>query len=184
MYGMVNKAIEDLVCRNYGAPTWKLIREQAGVEVEVFLSNEPYPDEVTYRLMAAASEILRLPASDILEVLGEHWILYTAQQGYGPLLRATGGSLPEFLLGLPNFHSRVAMIFPQLRPPRFECTDITACSLKLHYFTHRRGLESFVVGLVRGLGKMFGTPVTVDLAAARSRGADHDVFAVAWEQPT
>jgi hypothetical protein len=31
---------------------------------------------------------------------------------------------------------------------------------------------------------MFGTPVTVDLAAARIRGADHDVFAVTWEQPT
>ena len=91
--------------------------------------------------------------------------------------------MPEFLLNLPNFHARVVMIFPRLQPPRFECTDVTACSLKLHYFTHRQGLESFVVGLVRGLGKMFGTPVTVGLAAARSRGADHDVFDVAWGQP-
>ena len=99
-------------------------------------------------------------------------------------MRAAGRTLPEFLLNPPNFHSRVAMIFPELQPPRFKCTDITECSLKLHYFSHRRGLESFVVGLVRGLGKMFETPVTVDMAATRSWGADHDVFAVAWEQPT
>ena len=184
MYGMVNKAVEDMVCRNYGAPTWKRIKEQAGVDTEVFLSNEPYADEVTYRLVAAASEILRTPAADILEAFGEHWVLHTAQEGYGPLMRAAGRSLPEFLLNLPNFHSRVAMIFPQLQPPRFKCTDITACSLKLHYFTHRRGLEPFVVGLVRGLGKMFEMAVTVDLVAARSLGADHDIFAIAWEQPT
>lgn len=184
MYGMVNKAVEDMVRRNYGAPAWKLIREQAGVDIEVFLSNEPYPDEVTYRLVAAASQILRTPAADILEAFGEHWVLHTAREGYGPLLRAAGKSLPEFLLNLPNFHNRVAMIFPQLQPPRFKCTDVTERSLKLHYFTHRRGLEPFVVGLVRGLGKMFETAVTVDLAAARSSGADHDIFAIAWEKPT
>lgn len=184
MYGMVNKAVEDMVCRNFGALTWKLIKRQAGIDIEVFLSNEPYPDEVTYRLVAAASEILRTPAADILEAFGRHWVLHTAQEGYGALLRAAGKSLPEFLLNLPNFHGRVAMIFPELRPPRFECSEVTACSLKLHYFTHRQGLESFVVGLVHGLGKMYKTPVTVDLATARSRGADHDIFDVAWEQPT
>lgn len=184
MYGMVNKAVEDMVCRNYDALTWERIKKRAGIDVQVFLSNEPYPDEVTYRLVAAASEILRTPAADILEAFGEHWVLHTAQEGYGALMRAAGRSLPEFLLNLPNFHARVAMIFPKLQPPRFECTDITSCSLRLHYFTHRQGLESFVVGLVHGLGKMFGTPVTVDLAAARSRGADHDVFAVTWEQST
>ena len=52
MYGMVNKAVEDMVCRNYGAPAWERIKEQAGVDIEVFLSNEPYADEVTFRLAA------------------------------------------------------------------------------------------------------------------------------------
>ena len=72
------------------------------------------------------------------------------------------------------------MIFPQLKPPRFECTDVGANSLHLHYFTHRPGLAAFVVGLMQGLGKMFGTPVTVRLAASRDDGADHDVFVVTW----
>jgi hypothetical protein len=183
MYGMVNKAVEDMICRNYGAPTWERIKKQAEVDVDVFLSNESYPDEITYRLVAAASEILRTPAASILEGFGEHWVLHTAQEGYGALMRAAGGSLPEFLSNLPNFHNRVAMIFPNLQPPRFECTDIAACSLRLHYFSRRQGLEPFVVGLVRGLGKMFRTPVKVEVAEARSCGADHDVFAVTWEQP-
>jgi hypothetical protein len=180
MYGMVNKAVEDMVCMHHGEAVWDEIKAKAGVDVDVFMSNEGYPDEVTYRLVGAASEVLGLPAERVLEAFGEHWVLHTAREGYGGLLQAAGKSLPEFLANLPNFHSRVAMIFPQLKPPRFECTNVSANSLHLHYFTHRPGLAAFVVGLMQGLGKMFGTPVAVRLVSSRDDGADHDVFVVTW----
>lgn len=180
MYGMVNKAIEDLVVTQFGAGKWAAIKEKAGVDVDVFLSNEGYPDKVTYDLVAAASEVLGLPARDILIAFGEHWVLNTARQGYGSMLEANGRTLPEFLLNLPSFHTRVAMIFPDLRPPRFECSDVEAASLKLHYHSHRPGLGDFVVGLVQGLGKMFSTPATVEVMEKKAEGADHDVFLVSW----
>jgi hypothetical protein len=96
-------------------------------------------------------------------------------------MHAAGKSLPEFLGNLPNFHSRVAMIFPNLQPPKFRCTDVTERSLRLHYHTHRPGLAWFVVGLLKGLGKMYATPVTVRIAESRETGAEHDVFDVAWD---
>lgn len=178
---MVNKAVEEMVCRNHGEEVWEKIKEKAGVEVDVFMSNEGYPDEVTYRLVGAASEVLGVPAEQILIGFGEHWVLYTAQEGYGGLMQAGGNNLPDFLRNLPNFHTRVAMVFPELQPPRFHCTDITDGSLKLHYFSHREGLAPFVVGLMQGLGKMFKTPVTIELLEAKASGADHDVFGVSWE---
>lgn len=180
MYGMVNKAVEEMVCMHHGEAVWEQIKSRAGVDVDVFMSNEPYPDEMTYRLVGAASEVLALPAEEILHAFGEHWVLHTARDAYGGLLQAAGSSLPEFLRNLPNFHSRVAMIFPQLQPPRFECSDVAADSLRLHYFTHRDGLAPFVVGLMHGLGRMYSTPVTVRLAESRADGADHDVFDVRW----
>jgi hypothetical protein len=180
MYGMVNNAVEQMVCTHYGERTWEEIKARAGVDVDVFMSNEAYPDQMTYALVGAASEVLAVPANKILEAFGEHWVLHTAQDGYGGLMRAAGKSLPEFLVNLPNFHTRVAMIFPKLQPPRFECTDVTAASLKLHYYTHREGLAPFVVGLMQGLGKMFGTPITVRPLESRGTGADHDVFEVSW----
>jgi hypothetical protein len=180
MYGMVNKAVEEMVCLNYGEATWEKIKAAAGVDIDVFMSNESYSDDITYRLVGAASEVLKAPAKQILIGFGEHWVLHTAQQGYGGLMAAAGKTLPEFLKNLPNFHSRVSMIFPNLRPPRFECSDFTERSLKLHYFSHRPGLQPFVVGLMQGLGKMFKTPVTVRLAEAKANGADHDVFDVTW----
>lgn len=184
MYGMVNKAVEEMVVLHHGEETWERIKAKAGVDVEVFMSNEGYPDQITYNLVAAASEVLQTPADQILQSFGEHWILHTAQEGYGGLMQAAGKTLPEFLKNLPNFHSRVAMIFPQLKPPHFECSDITDRSLQLHYFSDRPGLAPFVVGLMRGLGKMFHTPVTVRQTATKTQGADHDVFEVTWTPAT
>jgi hypothetical protein len=180
MYGMVNKAVEDMVCLHHGEAVWEQIKSEAGVDVDVFMSNESYSDDITYLLVAAASKVLKMPVEQILIGFGEHWILHTAQEGYGGLLQASGKNLPDFLRNLPNFHSRVAMIFPKLQPPRFECANITAGSLKLHYYSHREGLAPFVVGLMQGLGKMFKTPVTVRLVEAKTQGADHDVFDVTW----
>jgi hypothetical protein len=180
MYGMVNKAVKDLVVSHFGVEKWLAIKDKAGVEEDVFLSNEGYPDELTYDLVAAASEVLGVPPRDILIAFGEYWVLHTARQGYGNMLEANGRNLPEFLVNLPSLHTRVAMIFPDLQPPRFFCAEVSAASLRLHYESHRPGLTDFVVGLLRGLGKMFNTPVGIHPIELKSAGADHDVFLVSW----
>ena len=180
MYGLVNKAIEELVVTNFGEAKWDLIKKKAGVEVDVFVSNAAYPDSMTYDLVSAASEVLGTPAREILIAFGEHWVLKTASTSYGSMMRAGGSSLREFLINLPNFHTRVQMIYPKLQPPRFECSDIGESSLHLHYFTHRPGLTDFVIGLVQGLGKLYATPATAHVIAQKSAGHDHDVFEVSW----
>jgi hypothetical protein len=48
MYGMVNKAVEDMVCMQFGEPVWEDIKSCAGVDIDVFMSNEAYPDETTF----------------------------------------------------------------------------------------------------------------------------------------
>jgi hypothetical protein len=180
MYGMVNRAIQELVCAKFGDEAWEQIKSVSGVDAELFIRNETYPDDVTYRLVGAAAQVLGVDASVVLETFGEHWILSTAREGYGDLLDAAGKTLPEFLQNLPNFHSRVVLIFPKLKPPRFRCTDVQADSLTLHYYSHRPGLTSMVVGMVRGLGKMFDTNVTTEVLVSAASGADHDEFRVRW----
>ena len=180
MYGMVNQAIEDMVCEIHGPEMWEDIKPRAGVDVDVFISNEGYPDDYTYRLVAAASDLSNTSAEVILEAFGQHWILRTASEGYGDLMKAGGSNLRDFLVNLPNFHTRVVMIYPKLQPPRFEVSDVTENALLLHYHTHREGLAHFLVGLMHGLGKMFNTPTTVTQIAAKVGGADHDVFRVEW----
>lgn len=181
MYGLVNRAIQDLITSRFGEAKWDQIKQVSAVDTEVFISNEGYPDEITYRLVAAAVEVLGVPARQILIAFGEHWVLETAAKSYGPMMRSGGVSLKDFLVNLPNFHSRVAMIYPHLEPPRFECSDITDVGLILHYHTHRPGLTDFVTGLLQGLGKYYETPCTSEVIARKEEGHSHDVFAVRWD---
>ena len=183
MYGLVNQAIEDLIRTTHGDDTWERVKRQAGVDVDVFLAMEAYPDSVSYGLVGAASEVLRTPAADLLEAFGSHWTLYTARKGYGDLIRLGGSSFREFMLNLHALHTRVALIFPRLDPPSFWCTDVGERSLRLHYQSKRPGLGPMVVGLVKGLGALFATEVTVTPARSRDDGADHDEFLVTFRQP-
>lgn len=181
MYGLVNRAIEGMVCDSYGPATWETIKTRAGVDVPVFVSNESYPDEVTYQLVGAASEVLQSPAEEILKAFGEYWVLNTALKAYGPLMHTGGRTLKDFLMYLPHFHVRVQAIFPKLAPPEFSCENVGDDSLDLHYKTGRpAGLEPFVEGLVRGLAKMFETPVDVKMIHQRGIDSDHSVFHVRW----
>ncbi|WP_397381873.1 heme NO-binding domain-containing protein [Prosthecobacter sp.] len=177
---MVNSAIMDLLVANHGEATWQKVKTKAGVEDEMFISTEAYPDDITYKLVGAASEVLDRPAGEILNQFGRWWVLDTARNSYGHLLRFGGRTLGEFLINLPNFHTRVVMMFPALQPPMFECTELGPAELRLHYRSHRRGLSAFVIGVLEGLGVMFEVVVTITHEERLDEGADHDVFHIAW----
>jgi hypothetical protein len=177
---MVNKSIEDMVVSAHGEEIWEQIKAKAGVDVEVFISSEGYSDELTYSLVSAASSVLGTPAEEVLEAFGIHWIMNTAQKGYGDMMAAGGSNLREFLLNLPQFHSRVSMIFPHLQPPGFACSEIQERSVRLHYMSSRGGLAPFVVGLLKGLSQLYKTPIEVQHMVNVSAGSAQDEFLVAW----
>lgn len=166
----------------YGEPVWEQICAAAGVTEEVFLSNQTYPDAVTYQLVGEASRILGVPAPEILEAFGEHWILQTAEASYGAMLDMGGRSLEEFLTNLPHLHSRVMLLFPKLNPPNFRTSDAVPGGITVHYQTGRDGLAPFVVGILKGLGKRFSTPVTVSQVGWREHTGDTDSFRVEWSR--
>ena len=180
MYGIVNKAIEDLVKENFGEEKWEAIKERSGVDVDFFISNEPYDDDITYKLAGAVSEEMKMSVSAVLEAFGEWWVLRTGKEKYGGLMEAGGHNLREFLVNLPVFHNRVMLIYPKLTPPEFKVSDATDTSIKVHYFSKRVGLQDFVRGLLSGLGKMYSTPTSIELIQSRDDGFDHEIFKVSW----
>ena len=174
MYGLVNKAVVDLVTTKFGAETWNKIKQKADVDIDVFVSMDGYPDDITYRLVGAASEVLKITPEQVLEAFGEYWVLYTAQEGYGPLLNASGTNLREFLMNLDALHARVAMTMSNLKPPRFKVVDVDKDTMLLEYRSTREGLAPMVVGLLRGLGIRFSTPIEI----THAKRADHDEFKI------
>jgi hypothetical protein len=180
MYGMINRAIEELVITARGEKAWEAVKASAGVEVDIFISNDAYPDEMTVSLAAAATEHLGLSSPEFMRQFGIHWVVITATRDYEDLLLAGGTSLREFLCNLPNLHERVSLLLPHLDPPTFRCSDLAEHSLRLHYQSRRIGLTHFVEGLLLGLGIHFQIPVKVSLVAEKQAGADHDEFLIEW----
>ena len=180
MYGIVNKAIQDLVTHEFGANAWQRVKERSNVDVDYFLSNEPYDDAITFRLATAVAEEMNLPLRDVLIAFGEWWVLKTGKEKYGSMLQSGGNTLREFLINLPAFHNRVMLFYPKLTPPEFKVSDITENGLQLHYFSKREGLQEFVRGLLQGLSKLYEVNTTIELLQSRTEGSSHEIYKISW----
>jgi hypothetical protein len=161
MYGIVNRAIEELIIEKFGLDKWEEVKLKAGFNSEGFMTLKPYPDQLTFKLVGAASEILNVPADTLLEAFGEYWILYTAEKGYGEMLNLAGDSFPAFLKNLNMLHGRVTNLMPELAPPQFECRNEQENSIELIYRSHRAGMIPMLYGLIKGLAKRFNKEVKI-----------------------
>lgn len=177
MYGLVNKAVEGLVLDRFGEATWSRILQRAGMDDEGFVSMENYDDAVTYRLVEAASAELGLSAAQVLDAFGEYWTRYTAQEGYGDMLRAHGGTMRACLKHLDAMHDRIGRSYPGMKPPSFRCVDLPGGDAELHYVSERAGLAPMVLGLVRGLGVVFDETVSVEWLR-RDEAGNAEVFLI------
>jgi hypothetical protein len=176
MYGLVNRAIEELVTERAGRPTWEAVKRRAGVTAPGFVSMDPYPDSLTHDLVVAASELLGQPPETLLRALGHYWILFTARGDYGALFDMAGDSLHDFLAHLDAMHSRLATIMPELVPPSFSVRPERGGTLRVRYESPREGLAPMVVGLLEGLAEFFESDASVEHVVVRGEGVPADEF--------
>jgi Haem-NO-binding len=180
MYGIINLTIQGIVTDLFGADAWNRIKQKGNIKEGSFLSDEPYDSNATYELAGRASEVLNLSLSQLLMVFGEYWILKIANEKYRSLMKAGGSNIKEFLVNLPDFHSRVMLMYPKITPVEFRVTNETESSLHIHYFSSRKGLASFIQGLLQGLGKVYNVKISIELIRDKKSPNDHDVFFVKW----
>ena len=70
MKGIIFNLVEEVVTDRYGEDTWDLLLDAAGLDGS-YTSLGSYPDEELFRLVAAASAALGVPADDVVRQLGE-----------------------------------------------------------------------------------------------------------------
>ena len=180
MYGIVNRAIEELVISTFGKEKWIAVKIYAGIDIDFFASSAPYDDEVTYQLAKAVCEVCNMEMRDVMVAFGKFWILKTGKEKYNDLMKSGGNNFKEFIINLPNFHNRVSLYYPNLMPPEFKVSDVNENNLKLHYHSKREGFQDFVMGLILGLGEYFDMVVTAELLQNRLDGFDHEVYLIKW----
>jgi len=162
MYGLVNSALRSYIIKNYNLDDWDRVVEQSGTGLSNFEALEPYSDDVTYGLVGAAIETLKIDGTDLLYGFGIHWMEETGPEHYGEFLDMCGADFKGFLSNLDAMHSRIQMLFPALQPPSFSAEIIQEGKLRLEYLTERPGLEYFVRGLIEGVARRTGAKATVE----------------------
>lgn len=177
MYGLINEAMRRLVSESSGAEAWSEIADRAEVP-ESFAGMSYYDDDVTYALVGAASEVLGTPADDLLRDFGHYWTTRVGPESYSEILGATGTDVVSVLANLDHMHARLQNLYPDLRPPSFSVSGERGDSFEVRYSSERAGLAPFVVGLLEGLGDLYGTPATVVHESGPSADRPYDVFRV------
>ncbi|GAB1601943.1 guanylate cyclase soluble subunit beta-1-like [Argonauta hians] len=181
MYGFVNHALELLVIRNFGEEAWEEIKKVADLNMEGhFLVRYVYDDSISYDLVGAASKVLNLPASDILELFGEMFFAFCQESGYDKILQALGGTTKDFLQNLDALHDHLASIYPGMRAPSFRCSERAEDgAMILHYYSDRPGLEPIVIGIVKTVAKqVYNSQVNVEVIQTKGDECDHVQFAI------
>lgn len=161
MYGLVNQGIKDLVLNGFGPEQWQKLAQDANSPDE-FVAMQYYDDALTYRLVGAASKLLKIPAEKILNEFGRHWVHFTGKEGYGPLMDLFGSDFKVCLQNLNHLHTRMGMTLPHLKPPTFGFAEIDSKTYELQYQSERSGLAPMVSGLIEGLAKKYNLNVRVE----------------------
>lgn len=154
MYGLINKAVQDLVVSTAGAATWKKIKANVGIDAEI-VEAANYDDIVTLRLVDEVAKETGQSIEEVLFDFGRYWVLYTGREGWNSVFQLAGDDLQSFLMGLDDMHARVQVAMPEARMPQFEVRK-DGDTLQLDYRSERDGLAPMVAGLIDGLGEQFG----------------------------
>jgi hypothetical protein len=176
MYGLLNRAIKDLVETKYGPQAWIDIAGRVGPEALDFIAMKMYPDELTYDLVRVVAEVSGLTQHQVMDAFGEHWVTYTGHVGHGDIISIMGNDTITFLRNLDAMHSRLMSIYTELEPPKFLIYDKGDGVYDMEYHSHRPGLWPVVVGMVRGLSAMMRQQVSVRLVRAKTEPIGYDTF--------
>jgi hypothetical protein len=107
--------------------------------------------------------VLDITKEQAADAFGEYWICEYAPREY-PKYYAQIKSAEDFLTKLDSIHSEVTADSPSgteaAHPPRFDVEHIDKNILRIHYKSRRRMID-FYIGLVKGIGVYFKTPVEI-----------------------
>lgn len=179
MYGLINKALKDMIVEQFGEAQWQSVFEASGIPQDSFLTMRSYDDQLTYALVGAASDKLGAPVDACLEMFGEYWVKEIAAKAYASLMDATGQDMVGFLANINGLHDRITGTFLNYVPPEFQIESLGEDRHRIHYISQREGLTSFVVGLLRGLAERY--QCELEIKSQESVGVEqgeHTVFEV------
>lgn len=180
MYGLVNKAIRELVIEVSNEDTWDKICENIDFFEGDFVAMYPYEDKLTYDLVEETSKVLNKDANEVLLIFGKYWIDYTRKSKYGDLLDFENKSFVEIINSLDFLHDRIKDMMPDLNPPKFNAESVSDRKLKLQYESHRDGMLPMLHGLILGIGELYNLDLHFEVLKEMTESDRKAIVEISW----
>jgi methyl-accepting chemotaxis protein len=160
MKGTIVLCIADLVKTAGGVDKWREILRRSGLPEDLQLTSiADVDDEIIQKVLTQIGEVLQLSPEQIQDAFGDYWVNDYAPKHYKAYYYGID-SAKSMIMKLDSIHEQVTKIIPNAHPPRFDVEEIDENTLKVHYKSHRKMID-FYIGLVKGVGKFFKTPVHI-----------------------
>ena len=107
-------------------------------------------------------------------------MIWCREYAYDRTLQSLGATVRDFLCNLDSLHDHLEThMFPGMKAPSFRCSDGPNGEIYLHYYSHRRGLEYLVIGILKTVCRqLHNTIVEVEIIQQVDDTNDHVVFAI------
>lgn len=175
MYGMIHRALRQMVNEQLGEDAWKALEKKLNIGPTELLTAKAYDDALTFRIVAEAADRFNLTFDACLFAFGSYWVRYADQGSLASIMNFTGATLPGFIANLGRLHLAVGAAMPGTRLPTFSILEGDEQHLLVEYRSERTGMEEFVRGLFYGLMERFHVPGTVQIVGRSATTIDFEI---------
>jgi hypothetical protein len=155
--------LSEMVKEKFGEDKWteilRLSDMESGEKYLRYVNGLDIDDAKAAEIVKNAGKVLDIAPEQVADLFGEYWICTYAPKVY----KAYYGKFTDarkFIMGMDFIHDQVTKNIENAHPPRFDITELDANRISVHYKSTRKMID-FYVGLAKGIGKYFGTPLVV-----------------------
>lgn len=180
MYGIINKALQEMVINSHGACTWEAVKNKAQIDIDTFFNGEMYDDAITHQLVDALSAIVSIAAAQIYYTIGQWYVVQTIGKKYAGMVLAGGKTLKDFFVNLPAIYASIKRLYFPDTPSAISVSDVQENSALVCYHGPRPDLEDIVRGGLSGFCILFNAQPAVTIIENKSEGNTHIIYKVYW----
>jgi hypothetical protein len=97
MYGMIHRAMRQMVQEELGEEAWLALEQKLKIGPMDLLTGKVYDDALTLEIITEAAAMLNLTVEKCLIEFGRYWIRYTDQGSLASVMNFTGQNLANFI---------------------------------------------------------------------------------------
>ncbi len=162
MHGLVNRALQSFLRDTFGQPLWETVAVGARIHTDGFESMLLYDHASTEHVLSAAAGLLRRPRESLLEDFGHYLVSHPNLEPLRRLLRFSGSTFTDFLLGLEDMRGRARLAVPDLDLPDLDLVEESGERFALHCRAEIPGSGHVLLGLLRAMADDYGALVFLD----------------------